>query len=68
MKGKYAKTSHGGSKQVQNVNGMPVRVAGEHRSCICGVIVKKGIMYESESNLFCSRKCVVENSSVKEVD
>jgi hypothetical protein len=58
MKGKYAKTSHGASRQDDGRLGSVVRVAGEYRVCSCGVVVKKGIMYEYADSLFCSRGCV----------
>lgn len=58
MKGKYAKTSHGSSRQDDSRPGTVVRVAGEHRICSCGVVVKKGIMYEYANSLYCSRRCV----------
>lgn len=59
MKGKYAKTSHSSQKSDKPQIGSAVRVAGEHRRCDCGVVVKKGIMYEYNSALYCSRRCVL---------
>lgn len=58
MKGKYAKTSHGSVQKEGPQIGVAILVAGEHRSCKCGFVVRKGIMYEYENILYCSRRCV----------
>lgn len=44
----------------------PIQVAGVPRSCECNVVVRRGIMWEREGKLYCSKRCAVEN--IKEVE
>jgi len=38
----------------------PVQVAGTSRTCSCGTEVRRGIMWEFQSVLHCSRLCATE--------
>ena len=66
MKNKSSKSSNR-----INPNIFPVQVAGTPRSCECGVNVRRGIMWEFQATLYCSRRCASEaenraNSAISE--
>jgi len=40
----------------------PIQVAGIPRTCECSVAVRRGIMWEREGQLYCSKLCAISNA------
>lgn len=44
----------------------PVQVGGIIRQCECGTIVRRGMMWEHNGTLYCSKLCVDNNRNTPE--